>query len=115
MSGDPFKQVHERKTMIKEEAIKRAQKVAAQMSAINDRKRVLQPNEGQVLSFKDEEMRPLLQKMASQEHKEILEQQIREKQQTKSLQKSQKLLYEKQLAKADAALTSPKAKPRFRF
>jgi len=43
------------------------------MTAYDDRKRALQPTEGQVLSFKDEEMRPLLQKMASQEHKESLE------------------------------------------
>jgi hypothetical protein len=51
---------------------------AQNMQSTDDKKRVLQPNEGQLLSFKDEELRPALQKVASRKHKEILEEQIRE-------------------------------------
>lgn len=44
------------------------------MMGVEEKKRKLQPAEGQVFSFKDEELRPALNKIASQNNREALEQ-----------------------------------------
>ena len=69
MSGDPFKILHEQKASRMLYNVKQAHKTTMQtMMGVEEKKRILQPSEGQVLSFLNEEMRPALNKIASQKN-----------------------------------------------
>ena len=55
MSGDPFKIVHDQKASRRQDTMKQAQKTTREsMMGVEEKKRKLQPTEGQVFDFKDE-------------------------------------------------------------
>ena len=62
---------------------------------MHEKKATLQPTEGQVFDFKDEDLRSARNAQAKKDHGEFVANQIKQKQQAKDRVKSAKLQYER--------------------
>jgi len=92
MSGDPFKQLHEQKTRRKQMIVAEAhRKAMTGQTQMHEKKNALQPAEGQVFDFKDEDLRSARNAQAKKDHGEFVANQIKKKQQAKERVKSAKL------------------------
>lgn len=73
MSGDPFKKLHEEKTRRMQQRVAEAKRQAlSSQTALYEKKTILQPTEGQVFSFKDEEIRGKRNQEAKVKNQEML-------------------------------------------